>query len=101
MTSSRGKGDPLPLRTINHLEEGDTLLYRPVLRSGERREGEVAMVLVPANTTPAGEKLIVLEPKPAGKPQTWTVPMRVSVAAFVLWTVGTEPETGQKFSRPR
>ena len=32
VSSPRGAGEPLPLRTINRLEEGDTLLYRPLDR---------------------------------------------------------------------
>ena len=39
----------LPFRTINHLSEGDTLLYAPFLRGKEKRPGEVALVLVPAS----------------------------------------------------
>src|SRR5437899_443251 len=37
VTSPTGGSVPLPLRTINRLEEGDTLLYRPILRSGAER----------------------------------------------------------------
>ena len=87
VVSSRG-GDPLPLRTINRLEEGDKLQYRPLLRSGEERKGEVTLVLVPANKTAAEEKLHILDPKPANKPQEWTVPWRVSVVAFVYGPSG-------------
>jgi len=78
----------LPLRTINRLEEGDTLLYRPLLRPGEQRKGEVAMVLVPADRIATGEKLLILEPKPANKPQQWSVPWRVSVVAYVYGPSG-------------
>ena len=78
----------MPLRTINRLEEGDTLLYRPLLRPGEQRKGEVAMVLVPADRIATGEKLLILEPKPANKPQQWSVPWRVSVVAYVYGPSG-------------
>jgi hypothetical protein len=88
VSSPRSKGEPLPLRTINRLEEGDTLLYRPILHSGESRQGQVAMVLVPANRIPSEESLVILDPKPAGKPQTWSVPLRVSVVAFVYGPSG-------------
>jgi len=71
--SPRGKG-ALPIRTINRLEAGDTILYRPLLHGGETRRGEVTMVLVPASKTPHGEKLLVLESKPAAQPQQWKVP---------------------------
>lgn len=83
VASRRATGDALPLRTINRLEEGDTLLYRPILHSGEERKGEVAIVLAPANKAAAQESLVILEPRPANKPQQWTVPLRVSVVAFV------------------
>jgi hypothetical protein len=86
--SPRGGSEPLPLRTINRLEEGDTLLYRPLLRSGEQRKGEVAIVLVPVNKTAAGEKLVILIPKAANQPQEWKVPLRVSVVAFVYGPAG-------------
>jgi hypothetical protein len=76
------------LRTINRLEEGDTILYRPILRSGEERRGEVAMVLAPANRTGLEEKLLILDPKPANKPQQWKAPWRVSVVAFVYGPSG-------------
>jgi len=56
VSSPRGAGEPLPLRTINRLEEGDTLLYRPVLRPGEQRKGEVTMVLVPRTRSPRGRR---------------------------------------------
>jgi hypothetical protein len=85
------------LRTINRLEEGDTLLYRPIFRSGEDREGEVALVLVPANKLPDGENLIILDPKPANKPQTWKVPLRVSVVAFVYGPAGLNSKKVKNF----
>src|SRR5436305_15222492 len=78
VASAENAADALPLRTINRLQEGNTLLYRPILRSGEKRKGEVALVLVPANKTAAGENLVVLDPKPADKPQQWNVPLRVA-----------------------
>ena len=83
--SSHG-AQPLPLRTINHLEEGDTITYRPLLRSGEERKGEVAIVLVPANKT----DIVILDPKDAGKPQKWEVPLRVSVVAYVYGPSGLD-----------
>ena len=76
------------MRTINRLEEGDILLYKPLLRGGEVRKGEVAMVLVPARKSPDDDKVVILEPKPADQPQSWTVPMRVSVVAYVYGPAG-------------
>lgn len=88
VASADNAADALPLRTINQLQEGNTLLYRPILRSGETRKGEVALVLVPANKVAAGQSLLVLDPKPAGKPAQWKVPLRVSVVAFVYGPTG-------------
>jgi hypothetical protein len=86
--SVRNTGEALPLRTINRLDEGDTLLYRPLLHSGEERKGEVTLVLVPANQAAVGEKLRILEPKPAGKPQQWKCPWRVAVVGYVYGPSG-------------
>ncbi len=97
VSSPRGLGEPLPLRTINRLEEGDTLLYRPILRPGEQRKGEVAIVLVPADRIATGEKLLILAPKLAAKPQQWTVPWRVSVVAFVYGPSGLNARKVQTF----
>jgi hypothetical protein len=86
--SSRRGSEALPLRTINNLEEGDTILYRPIFNPGEVRHGEVTMVLVPVNKTPKGEKLLVLDSKPAAKAEQWKVPWRVSTVAFVYGPAG-------------
>ena len=58
---------PLPLRTINRLEKGNVLTYRPILRPSEERRGEIAIVLIPFDKT-AGETMAVLEPRPANRP---------------------------------
>ncbi len=88
---------PLPLRTINRLEEGDTLIYRPLLRSSEQRKGEVTFVLVPANKTAAGENLLILDPKPAREAQQWKVPWRVGVVAFVYGPSGLSAKKVRNF----
>ncbi len=80
---SPGKGDPLPLRTINRLEEGDTIRYAPLLRSNEKRKGDVSVVLVPSVHDPTKDYLVVLDPKSAEKPAEWKVPQKISVVAFV------------------
>ncbi len=81
-------GSALPLKTINRLEEGDSVHYRPLLRANESRKGEVTLVMVPANRTPDQDLLEVLEPKPAGKPEEWAVPSRTSVVVFVYGPAG-------------
>lgn len=90
-------GEALPLRTINRLGEGDTLLYRPVRRSTEERKGDVTLVLVPANQAATGQKLLILDPKPANAPQQWNVPWRVSVAAFVYGPSGLNTKKVRAF----
>jgi hypothetical protein len=78
------RGDtPLPLRTINRLTEGDTVLYVPLLRGRAERQGEVALVLVPAVKKRGKDNLIVTEPKNAENPQQWKIEETSSVAAFV------------------
>ena len=85
---ANSESKPLPLRTIVKLEEGDKILYKPLLRQSEVRKGDVAVVLVPAKKTATGEQLRILEPKPADKPQQWEVPWRTSLVAFVYGPAG-------------
>lgn len=89
--------EPLPLRTINRLEEGDAILYSPILHSNEKRKGEVSVVLVPAKRTPDGDKLLVLDPKPAEKSAEWKVPTKISVASFVYGPDGLSQKKVKKF----
>lgn len=88
VASPRGGKAALPLRTINRLEEGDTLVYRPLLRPAEERKGEVAIVLVPVNKVAVGEKLVILDPKAANQPQQWNVPFRVAVVGYIYGPAG-------------
>jgi hypothetical protein len=97
VSSTAQNSEPLPLRTLNRLEEGDTLLYRPLLRSGEQRKGEVALVLVPANPKAAGQKLVILDPHPANKPQQWKVPMRTAVVAYIYGPSGLSTRKVRSF----
>lgn len=85
--SSRGQS-PLPLRTINRLSEGDTVLYSPVVRGHVKRHGEVTLVLVPAVHKPGQDGLIVTDPKRADLPQSWKIPETMSLAAFVYGPAG-------------
>ena len=78
----------LPFRNINHLSEGDTLLYAPILGGREKRPGEIALVMVPAKREPGKDLLIVTDPKPADKPQEWKIPETISLAAFVYGPQG-------------
>ncbi|HUA17755.1 MAG TPA: Ig-like domain-containing protein [Bryobacteraceae bacterium] len=84
----RGGGAPLPFRTINHLSEGDTLLYAPVLHGKEKRPGDVALVLVPKLRHTGQADIIVTDPKPAGKPQEWKMTETISLAALVYGPAG-------------
>jgi hypothetical protein len=89
--------DPLPFRSINHLSEGDTLLYAPLLRGHEKRPGEIALVMVPARIDPDKPMLIVTDPKPAEKPQQWKIPETVSLAAFVYGPEGLSKRKVRNF----
>ncbi len=80
--------DKLPFQNINHLSEGDTVLYAPILHLHEKRPGEVAMVMVPLKRSAERESLIVTDPKAADKPQRWSIPETISLAAFVYGPQG-------------
>jgi hypothetical protein len=96
VTSARNQ-EPLPFRNINHLSEGDTLLYAPILRGHEKRPGEIALVLVPNKIDPDKPLLIVTDPKPADKPQQWKIPETVSLAAFVYGPEGLSKRKVRSF----
>ena len=90
-------GEHLPFRTINHLSEGDTLYYAPILRGKAKREGEVALVLVPQKREHGQEDIIVTDPKPAGKPEEWKIEQTISVAALVYGPGGLNRKKVAKF----
>ncbi|MGA8595211.1 MAG: hypothetical protein WB676_10760 [Bryobacteraceae bacterium] len=81
--STIGKPHALPLRTINRLTEGDTIAYAPILRTGEKRSGEVSIVLAPASPESKDQTVMVLDPKPANRPADWKISRKISVVAFV------------------
>lgn len=95
--ASAPNNEPLPFRNINHLGEGDTLLYAPLLRGREKRPGEIALVMVPANIDPDQPMLIVTDPRPADKPQQWKIPQTVSLAAFVYGPEGLSKRKVRNF----
>ena len=81
VASLNGK-EPLPFLTIVHLTEGDTVQYAPMKHGPQKREGDVALVLVPAKIS-GKEELIVTDPKDADKPQQWKIPQTTALAVFV------------------
>jgi hypothetical protein len=87
----------LPFRTINHLTEGDILLYSPILRGKEKRPGEVALVLVPAKRLPKEPDILVTDPKAADKPQSWKMNQTISLAALVYGPAGLNRRKVAKF----
>ncbi len=93
----RDGGSPLPFRTINHLSEGDTLLYAPILRGKEKRPGEIALVLVPLKRQPGEDDIVVSDPKPADQPQEWKMTETISVAALVYGPAGLSRKKVSKF----
>ncbi len=92
------KGDqPLPFQNINHLSEGDTLLYAPILRGKEKRPGEIALVMVPAKREEGKDLLVVTDPKPADKPEQWKITQTISIAAFVYGPQGLSKRKVKNF----
>lgn len=89
--------NPLPLRTINRIQEGDTIHYRPLLRPNEKRKGDVTLVLVPADKKKAGKELLIFDSRPADKPEQWVAPWRVGLAAFVYGPSGLDVKKVQTF----
>ena len=86
--SPRAGDEPLPFRTINHLSEGDTVLYSPIIRGHDKRNGEISLVMVPEKHGAGTDPLIVTDPKPADKPQEWKVGQTISVLAYVYGPEG-------------
>ncbi|HLH05397.1 MAG TPA: hypothetical protein VKX25_21695 [Bryobacteraceae bacterium] len=89
--------DTLPFQNINHLSEGDTVLYSPILRGKEKRPGEVSLVMVPARRQPKDPALIVTDPKPAGKDQVWSIPKTITLAALVYGPQGLSKKKVEGF----
>ncbi len=89
--------DPLPFQTINHLSEGDTVVYSPILRNREKRPGEVSLVMVPAKHQPKAPSLLVTDPKAADKSQKWGIPQTVSLAALVYGPQGLSKKKVEGF----
>jgi hypothetical protein len=87
----------LPFRTINHLGEGDSILYAPILRGKERRAGEVALVLVPEKRRPGDPDILVTDPKPANKPQEWKMTQTISLAGLVYGPAGLNKKKVARF----
>ena len=87
---------PLPFANIVHLSEGDTIQYAPVTRGREKREGEVALVLVPTLISDK-EQLLVTDAKDASKPQEWQIPRTISLAVFVYGPQGLSKKKVKSF----
>jgi hypothetical protein len=87
----------LPFRTINHLSEGDILLYAPLLRGKEKRPGEVALVLVPEKRIPGDPSILVTDPVRADKPHEWKMTQTISLAALVYGPAGLSRRKVSKF----
>jgi hypothetical protein len=85
---SPGNTETLPLQEINHLSEGDSVIYSPVMRGAEKRPGQVALVMVPANRGPDSDALVVTDPAKADQSHEWAIPRTMSLAAFVYGPQG-------------
>ena len=72
-----------PLAAVNRLEKGRKLLYIPVrLKAGRQRQATIALVLIPTESGPDKE-WVVLDPRPAAAATQWEVPFDVEVVAAV------------------
>jgi hypothetical protein len=87
----------LPFSRINHLSEGDTLQYAPVLRGKEKRTGEVALVLVPEKRAPGQEDILVTDPERGDKPQEWKMRQTISLVALAYAPSGLNKKKVAKF----
>jgi hypothetical protein len=92
-----GGDQALPFRTINRLAEGDRLIYTPILRGKEKRPGDIALVLVPEKRQAQNEDIIVTDPKPADKFESWKMSETISVAALVYGPSGLSKKKVAKF----
>ncbi len=95
VTSASGDG-PLPFLNIVHLTEGDLVQYAPIKHGPQKREGDVALVLVPAKIS-GKEELIVTDPKDADKPQQWKIPQTTALAVFVYGPQGLSRKKVKSF----
>src|SRR5271170_5716568 len=101
------KGDPaletLPLRSINRLEEGDTVVYSPIKLKLNPKGGKVALIVAPAPIKPGDPvpkdlpKVEVLEPIDAAKSGQWKMPFRVGVAALAYGPEGLNDKRVKAF----
>ena len=71
------------LTAVNRLQKGHKLLYVPVrLKSDRQRQAAIALVLIPAESGPEKE-WVVLDPRPAAAATQWEVPFEVAVVGAV------------------
>ncbi len=96
MTPSGGD-EALPLKTINRLEEGDVVTYSPIETKLTKLHGEITLVLTAARRAVDEDYLMVLDPKPAAKPQEWTIPMNTSIVLVVYGPSGLSRGKVKKF----
>ncbi|MBV9154908.1 MAG: hypothetical protein JO097_01510, partial [Acidobacteriaceae bacterium] len=95
--ASPNNSETLPFRTINHLNEGYTVQYAPILRGREKRPGEVSLVMVPVKPDPNKDAVIVTDPKSAEKPYSWNITENISLAAFVYGPEGLSKKKVRNF----
>jgi hypothetical protein len=94
---SSSNSESLPFQNINHLTEGDTVLYSPILRPKEKRPGEVSLVMIPAKRAAKEPGVLVTDPKSADKQQHWSIPRTLSLAALVYGPQGLSKKKVEGF----
>lgn len=80
-------GRTLPLREVNALHKGQTLLYEPVhIPPAVKDKAQIALLLAPPANSDA--KLETLNPAPADKATVWILPRDASLVALVYGPQG-------------
>jgi len=82
-------GPPLPVNSVNRIDAGDKLIYKPIeLPPSIRDRAKIAVVVVPEPKTKKHAE--VLKAQPANSGAEWTLPMRASVIGVVFGPHGLD-----------
>jgi hypothetical protein len=84
-------GDALPIRRVNRIAQGSKILYEAQqLPADLKKNGRVALVLVPAVKDGDASGAKIMEPAAAGESKEWIAPFAVSVAALAFAPQGLD-----------
>jgi hypothetical protein len=94
-------GRAIPIETINRIERGDRLEYKPAagsVRDGKKSKAKIALVVVPS-TESEKRGVAVLPVKPAWEKAEWRAPYRVAAVGVVLGPQGLSEKKVSAFVR--